>query len=813
MLGVRFEDGQTLVIGHAQALVESVDAYVGASVAANNYNQEILNQTSLTNQLAPITQARIEQLREEEAANYAAAFAGSELGDKTVMLSNFISEEEGHIRGLNQQNRRNIEIQREAALAAAEHAAAVDALNRALVDNFVSALNSSEGIGFYNESMDELGQHSAFVSDMTTQQTADLTDLQGAYDKAAEKVRDYELGIAGANLTDEERAEKIQEQQEIMAGLAPNIEALNAVGGEYVSWTTEATVNQERVNQALFDAVAATTDDAASLAILGGALGLYSEEATEAALKSALIQAKIDELAAAYVSGAVTVGGMQESLANFIAGLDAVGPAADTAAGSVGTATAALSEQDAALAEKLGVFDEQATTASGSAVTAFGEIEAGAETHMPAAASIVDENAQAILTSVDTAFGEMASTAETQMGAVVTATGANLEEAAVTAEGYVVRFGDVGSNIGQTMTSTLLAEGGALSNAAAQIVADALAAAEAAAEAQSPSRRAMRLSDDIIEGLVMQLMAGETDLKEVMALIASGAFDTLEEEIEEGGIDAAAALEDIIERMFDTVQDTLSAGRRLGGISEFFAGMILDPAQEALDTLDERLAGAADSLADSLGGFLPDLSGDLDAMIAAAEAAGSPDLADALREYQALQQERNAAEAEYIAAQERLLAIQEQQQQLAFLQNQLDLIQQLREAGLDPAAVLGGIPLGLDASPEDLLNASQAALAALIGQANLQLGQVGGVIAPGGGPTVGPSVFQGGPSATGLSAAVPTLSGPTPSPTIAANGDVTIYIDIDARGAAPGVGDEIADRLEGVLGQKARRVNHIVRTR
>jgi hypothetical protein len=323
----------------------------------------------------------------------------------------------------------------------------------------------------------------------------------------------------------------------------------------------------------------------------------------------------------------------------------------------------------------------------------------------------------------------------------------------------------------------------------------------------------MRLSDDIIEGLVMQLMAGETDLKEVMALIASGAFDTLEEEIEEGGIDAAAALEDIIERMFDTVQDTLSAGRRLGGISEFFAGMILDPAQEALDTLDERLAGAADSLADSLGGFLPDLSGDLDAMIAAAEAAGSPDLADALREYQALQQERNAAEAEYIAAQERLLAIQEQQQQLAFLQNQLDLIQQLREAGLDPAAVLGGIPLGLDASPEDLLNASQAALAALIGQANLQLGQVGGVIAPGGGPTVGPSVFQGGPSATGLSAAVPTLSGPTPSPTIAANGDVTIYIDIDARGAAPGVGDEIADRLEGVLGQKARRVNHIVRTR
>jgi hypothetical protein len=73
-------------------------------------------------------------------------------------------------------------------------------------------------------------------------------------------------------------------------------------------------------------------------------------------------------------------------------------------------------------------------------------------------------------------------------------------------------------------------------------------------------------------------------------------------------------------------------------------------------------------------------------------------------------------------AEQRLLEIERQRQQLGFLQEQLKLLQLIRDAGLDPAAILGGLELGLDADVSGLLAATSAATQALIDQAEQDLG-------------------------------------------------------------------------------------------
>jgi len=79
-----------------------------------------------------------------------------------------------------------------------------------------------------------------------------------------------------------------------------------------------------------------------------------------------------------------------------------------------------------------------------------------------------------------------------------------------------------------------------------------------------------------------------------------------------------------------------------------------------------------------------------------------------------LLEEQAALEAEITRA-------QEQQQQLAFLQQQINLMKLIADQGLDPAEILAGITLGLDASMEDLLTATSAVVQAMIDQINADL--------------------------------------------------------------------------------------------
>jgi TP901 family phage tail tape measure protein len=146
--------------------------------------------------------------------------------------------------------------------------------------------------------------------------------------------------------------------------------AMNATGGvgffnetldALNNTTATASLNQDSVNQAIFDSIAANGASAESLAILGGALGLYSEEAVQAALQTALIQTKIDELAAGWDGTAAGATAMQEEIANYAAELATM---SETNAGSTkankdfaGSATEAKDATDAQT-ETLNVLEE-----------------------------------------------------------------------------------------------------------------------------------------------------------------------------------------------------------------------------------------------------------------------------------------------------------------------------------------------------------------------------------------------------------------------------------------------------------------------
>lgn len=98
----------------------------------------------------------------------------------------------------------------------------------------------------------------------------------------------------------------------------------NETAAELAETTNAATLNQDALSRAIFDSADAQGASAEQLAILGGALGLYSDEAVEAALQTALIQAKIEELTAQYLAGDISVSQMRASVQDFIATINEV---------------------------------------------------------------------------------------------------------------------------------------------------------------------------------------------------------------------------------------------------------------------------------------------------------------------------------------------------------------------------------------------------------------------------------------------------------------------------------------------------------
>lgn len=85
------------------------------------------------------------------------------------------------------------------------------------------------------------------------------------------------------------------------------------------------------------------------------------------------------------------------------------------------------------------------------------------------------------------------------------------------------------------------------------------------------------------------------------------------------------------------------------------------------------------------------------------------------------QDELNAALQEQQDLQNQLLETQQNQQKLDYLERQLDLLETIRQAGLDPQDILGGLSLGLDASIPDMIEATNRLVAAMVAQIDSEL--------------------------------------------------------------------------------------------
>lgn len=160
---------------------------------------------------------------------------------------------------------------------------------------------------FFNESLEEVGEQMVIVGGRTAEQNADLGRLQDAYNKAANTLSDYELGIKGANLTDEERNKKMAEQQAIMASLSANMEPLIAVTGEYASVTGELTVNQAAVNSAMLSAADAGGANAEQMALLAVATGQMSEAQATALIQQVALEQSLAALGEQYADGTLSL--------------------------------------------------------------------------------------------------------------------------------------------------------------------------------------------------------------------------------------------------------------------------------------------------------------------------------------------------------------------------------------------------------------------------------------------------------------------------------------------------------------------------
>jgi phage-related protein len=82
---------------------------------------------------------------------------------------------------------------------------------------------------------------------------------------------------------------------------------------------------------------------------------------------------------------------------------------------------------------------------------------------------------------------------------------------------------------------------------------------------------------------------------------------------------------------------------------------------------------------------------------------------------------RNRLQAEYAEIMERVTAFEKAQQDMQFLQQQMKMLEMIEEHGLDPAKVLGGLKLGLEASRSDLVGAMTRAMQMIVDAANAKL--------------------------------------------------------------------------------------------
>ncbi len=370
-----------LVAGAAQlidlGLARSHDQAVrlGAAVGALNLDMQVLGLTLANNSTARLDSLRLsmEDVLAIQKRLEAQGFQGDAfdeavliaLEDKMGLLGDTSETAAGKLAILEAKAANAGDRLKLLTLSAVEATGALDALTRdrdPLEQNFVDANELAKQADSLEEYIDLLNEAGLFVPDRATAQAwfeqgqaiTHAAESAGLFDEKVQQLHASQSGLSSATRT--AVAEASAYDQALLQNYASTQQLLNAnreletafgaldeTAGDYFVDVLNGDLAQGNLNQKIFDSAAAAGASATELALLGGALGLYSEEAVEAALKTAIIQAEIDRLAQAYANGEVTVGQMTSQLNAFIAGLDDVGGQANYAG-----------EQIQALSDKIG---------------------------------------------------------------------------------------------------------------------------------------------------------------------------------------------------------------------------------------------------------------------------------------------------------------------------------------------------------------------------------------------------------------------------------------------------------------------------
>jgi hypothetical protein len=260
-----------------------------------------------------------------------------DLADKQLQLANHTGTAEQSMIAANLANDKyfaGLEEQK----AAAEAAAAAQAeLARTMGDTFTTLSQTEGPLGIFNEELSQIGDHMVSVGGRTADQNADLARLQEAYNKAAGTLRDYELGVKGANLSDEARAAKIAEQQGLMAELSASMEPLLAVSGELMAVNGSLTVNQDALYNAMYAAADSAGANAGALALLKVATGELTEAQAAAIIKQIALEQTLTTLAEAYAQGDITLGDYMTAAQQAVTDINNMTVSMDTMTGSVTT--------------------------------------------------------------------------------------------------------------------------------------------------------------------------------------------------------------------------------------------------------------------------------------------------------------------------------------------------------------------------------------------------------------------------------------------------------------------------------------------
>ena len=177
-----------------------------------------------------------------------------------------------------------------------------------------------------------------------------------AYTALNEQYNQTDEVLARTTAAQEAQAEASQLQAEAAAAAAAAAQQQReAFGSDFLSAINDSTAGQQDWTQALFESASQMGLTQTELVLLAAATGNYTDEQIQAALKTAAMQAKVQELAAELAAGQTTVAEATAELADFEAELDATVPRMTDLSGS---AAAAAGSMDTAKAAAMGLTTE-----------------------------------------------------------------------------------------------------------------------------------------------------------------------------------------------------------------------------------------------------------------------------------------------------------------------------------------------------------------------------------------------------------------------------------------------------------------------